>query len=111
MNDPLRPNFGKLGFTIPSVINSIDASTDILNRAPDNIAMIKLALLERREDVEDIRAVIISQNTDKKQDEKESIFQLDKTAKAARHLVNNAEAMEIRWIQAEKSAAKFYAIR
>ena len=95
-------------WTVPETINSMDKSTDVLNRAPHNIARIKEELLARQEMLDTENARVRLANPDKKQDEIKALQQEDEKCKVARKEVNKADVMFTFWRDAQKSASKFY---
>ena len=100
--------YGELDFNVPEVLNSIDASTDILNKAPNVLAFLAEAIAEREEALADCKAKIILDNPESKQDEKKSMFQQDVRAKQLRVEIAKVEAMIEKWNLAVKAASKFY---
>lgn len=95
-------------FIVPREKTSLDAATDILNRAPHVIAYIESVLGERKRNYDERKAQIILDNKEKKQDEKKATITKDVLADHLLDEVNKAEVILTLWENARDSAKKFY---
>jgi len=107
-NEFIIPKPEKYDFAVPSIKNSLSASTEILNRAPENIAYIEEAVEERNEALNRRIAHITLTNPEAKRDMLKAIIQEDKEAATLRKSLSSAQVMLDLWKNAQKSAAKFF---
>ena len=102
------PKPAKYNFEVPSVKNTLSSSTEILNRAPENIAYIEEAVEERSEELNKRIAQITLSNKDAKRDVLKAIIQEDEEAIKYRKSLHKAQVMLDLWKNTQKSAAKFF---
>jgi hypothetical protein len=95
-------------FTVPKTIDSVSVCTDILNRAPHNIAYLKELISERDEKLNGRYAFIQLENPNAKNSIVSAKQQLDEESKLIRKEIRKIKVLLDLWERVFISARKQY---